>query len=153
MWFSFFLPALLSCKNIIFKGFHLWHRVQNRAVCKQLMSHCTLSFTSDDLSRLIGQMWACKKHKHSCTSPDLGPNTSSPSLEAIFLWMSEKKWVGCHLCLFSIALFLVEHKLPGYVFGYCLVPDVFHWPFTLTWSLSKGLGLTTSPQWSRAMRI
>lgn len=154
-----FFPALLSCKKLILKDFIFWHRAQNRPVCKQLISRCTLclSFTSDSLGRLIGQMWTCKKY---CWYLSWFWAKYFPPLPLKPFFMDEwGRWAGCRQCLFSIASVSSGEQVT--MMCIWLLSCAWgisrgvrkSWLFGLTWNFSKGLGLASSPQWNRAMRI
>lgn len=146
MWFSVF-PVLLACKNLSLKDFCFWQGAQNRRVCMKPISHCTLclSFTSNSLGRLTGQMQTCKNDwcyfswfwaKYFLSFPWRN-----------FLHMSDDgqdvTYAHCPL-----PLFLVEHKLAWYVFyllscAWGISPGVRKSRlFALAWTLSKGLGAT-----------
>lgn len=114
MVFSF--SSLLTCKNLNLKDFCFWQGAQNRWVCTQPISHCTLClpFTSDSLGRLIGQMWTCKND--CCYLSWFWAKYFLPFPWRIFLHMSEEDGQDVTYVHFMLPLFLVEHKLAWYIF-------------------------------------
>lgn len=96
-------PVLLACKNLNLKDFCFWQGAQNRWVCTQPINHCTLclSFTSDSLGRLIGQMWTCKNDW--CYLSWFWAKYFLPFPWRNFFAYEWGRWAGCDLCTFYVA--------------------------------------------------
>lgn len=101
MWSSVF-PVLQACKNLSLKDFCSWQEAQNRWVCMQPISHCALCLWH--LTLWVDWWDECQHARTTAaTSPDFGPNTSSPFPEGIFYIWARKMGRMCDLCTFSTA--------------------------------------------------
>lgn len=134
-----------ACENHNLKDLCFQQGAQNRRVCAQPTSGCSswLSFISDFLGRLIGQMWTCKTD--CCYRSWLRAKYFPGGIYYVWVKKMGKKWPHVH---FPLPLFLVENKFTRYSFdllscAWGVSPGVGKsWLFVLPWTFSKDWGYT-----------